>query len=502
MKVHANAPLGPKGRETMVLRVLEQGWSRTEAAEAAGVSERTCSKWVRRYRADGERRAAGSLVGAEVDPAPHARRARRDHRVAAQAADDCGAEIAFCLAMALSTVSAVLLRVGLGKLSRLEPPEPPNRYERRHAGELLHVDVKKLGRIADGRAGHRVHGNRRLQLSPRRRDAAGRDRKLVGWEYVHVCVDDATRLAYVEVLADEKATTAVGFLQRAVAFYASHGVRVRAVMSDNGACYRSTIHAFACRALDIRHLRTRPYRPRTNGKAERFIRTLLAGWAYGAIYGSSHERTAALDGWIWTYNHRRPHGALSHKTPIARLNDLSRCRFLRRATGFDRIESDDRPCVGMPLFALEATGSLHRAWATELERRWPRSLRFFAPSETQAAQGAARARAVSDRRSRFRGARLARAPRHWSPCEPHRVSKRCSRAVAHRRQFDLSRSRRSANDYMTNSTRSRPVSRPPHRMAARCHCTRRPRRAVLACAAAFAGQSPSPRRCRRAPAAA
>jgi transposase InsO family protein len=322
MKVHANAPLGPKGRETMVLRVLEQGWSRMEAAEAAGVSERTCSKWVRRYLADGE---AGLLDRSSAPKSiPHR---TPDELVEAivllRKLRMTGAEIAFCLAMALSTVSAVLLRVGLGKLSRLEAPEPPNRYERRHAGELLHVDVKKLGRIADGRAGHRVHGNRRLQRSPRKRDGAGRDRKLVGWEFVHVCVDDATRLAYVEVLPDEKATTAVGFLQRAIAFYAHHGITVQAVMSDNAACYRSTIHAFACRALGIRHLRTRPYRPRTNGKAERFIRTLLAGWAYGAIYGSSRERTAALDGWIWTYNHRRPHGALSHKPPIARLNELN-----------------------------------------------------------------------------------------------------------------------------------------------------------------------------------
>ncbi len=322
MKVHANAPLGPKGREIMVLRVLEQGWSRTQAAAAAGVSERTCSKWIRRYLAEGE---AGLL---DRSSAPKSIPHRTPDElveviVLLRKLRMTGAEIAFCLAMALSTVSAVLLRVGLGKLCRLEPPEPPNRYERRHAGELLHVDVKKLGRIPQGRAGHRVHGNRRLQRSPRKRDATGVARKLVGWEFVHVCVDDATRLAYVEVLADEKATTAVAFLQRAISFYASHGISVQAVMSDNGACYRSTIHAFACRALGIRHLRTRPYRPRTNGKAERFIRTLLAGWAYGAIYGSSKERTAALDGWLWTYNHRRPHGALSHKPPIARLNDLN-----------------------------------------------------------------------------------------------------------------------------------------------------------------------------------
>ena len=318
MKVHANAPLGPKGRETMVLRVLEQGWSRTEAAEAAGVSERTCSKWVKRYLAGG----VGGLLDRSSAPKsiPHR---TPDELVEAivllRKLRMTGAEIAFCLAMALSTVSAVLLRVGLGKLSCLQPPEPANRYQRRRAGELLHIDVKKLGRIPEGRAGHRVHGNRALQRSPRTRDAAGVDRKLVGWEYVHVCVDDATRLAYVEVLSDEKATSAVAFLRRAIAFYASHGITVERVMTDNGACYRSTIHALACRALSIRHLRTRPYRPRTNGKAERFIRTLIAGWAYGAIYGSSNERADALDGWLWIYNHRRPHGALSHTAPIARL---------------------------------------------------------------------------------------------------------------------------------------------------------------------------------------
>jgi transposase InsO family protein len=298
MKVHANAPLGPKGRETMVLRVLEQGWSRTEAALAAGVSDRTCSKWIGRYLADGP----AGLVDRSSAPRsiPHR---TPDEFVDAIAAlrrlRMTGSEIAACLGMALSTVSAVLQRIGLGKLSRLEPPEPPNRYERRHPGELIHVDIKKLGRIPAGRAGHRMHGQRRLQRSPRKDG-----KRVIGWEYVHVAVDDATRLAYVEVLANEQALTAVGFLRRAVAFYRAHGIDVERVMSDNGACYRSTIHAVACRSMRLRHLRTRPYRPRTNGKAERFIRTLLAGWAYGAIYGSSAERTAALDGWLWTYNHR------------------------------------------------------------------------------------------------------------------------------------------------------------------------------------------------------
>ena len=222
------------------------------------------------------------------------------------------AEIALCLGMALSTVSAVLRRIDLGKRSRLDPPEPPNRYERARPGELLHIDIKKLGRIRGG-AGHRITGRR-----------AGMHRSRgAGWDYVHVCVDDATRLAYVEVLTDEKATTVAGFLRRAIRHYQRHGITVERVMTDNGPGYRSTLHAIACRVHGVRHLRTRPYRPRTNGKAERFIRTLITGWAYGAIYATSAERTAALDGWLWTYNHRRPHGALSHKPPTARLRELN-----------------------------------------------------------------------------------------------------------------------------------------------------------------------------------
>lgn len=222
------------------------------------------------------------------------------------------AEIALCLGMALSTVSAVLARIGLGKLSRLAPIEPPNGYERRKAGELLHIDIKKLGRIPPG-GGHRARGR-----GPGRHHGQG-----IGWDYVHVCVDDATRLAYAEVLVNEQATTIVAFLRRAVAFYRRHAICVERVMTDNGPGYRSALHTLACRSLALRHLRTRPYRPRTNGKAERFIRTLLNGWAYGALYGSTAERTAALDGWLFTYNHQRPHGALSHKTPAARLTELN-----------------------------------------------------------------------------------------------------------------------------------------------------------------------------------
>jgi len=308
MKLHGNARTCPKSRRLLVDR-LEGGWSLTEAAEAAGVSERTAAKWLSRWRAEGE---AGLQ---DRSSAPHRIPSRTpEPRVEAIAAlrrlRMTGPEIAELLGMASSTVSAVLDRIGLGKLSRLEPPEPPNRYERKRAGELIHIDVKKLVRIEKG-AGHRVTGKRTRQA------------KGAGWERVHVCVDDATRLAYVEVLGDEKARTSVGFLKRAVAFYAAHGIIVERVMTDNGPGYTSIAHAIACRALGIRHIRTRPFRPRTNGKAERFIRTMLGGWAYGAIYRDSAQRTAALSGWLDFYNWRRPHGSLSHKPPGARLAELN-----------------------------------------------------------------------------------------------------------------------------------------------------------------------------------
>jgi transposase InsO family protein len=317
MKLHANAALSLNQRRRMVRRVVEDGWSLMKAAEAAEVSDRTCSKWVERYLSEGERGLR------DRSSAPHS----IPHRTPTDRVEVIellrrlrmtSSEISECLGMALSTVSAVLKRIGLGKLSRLDPVEPPNRYERRQAGELLHIDVKKLGKING--AGWRVTGNKASQNANRRARRRGGP---AGWEFVHVCVDDATRLAYAEVLADEKATTAIAFLRRAVAFYAAHGIRVERVMTDNGSAYRSIAHALACRAMGIRHLRTRPRRPRTNGKAERFIKTMMAGWNDGAIYSSSRERAAALDGWLWTYNHRRRHGALSHKPPIARLNELN-----------------------------------------------------------------------------------------------------------------------------------------------------------------------------------
>jgi transposase InsO family protein len=318
MRLHANARTCPNSRLVMVRRFLA-GRSREILAAEFAVSTRTVSKWVARYRAEGE----PGLVDRSSAP----RRVHRTDpdRVEAIAAlrrlGMTGAEIAMCLTMPVSTVSAVLQRVGLGKLSRLEPPEPPeppNRYQRERPGELLHIDVKKLGRIRG--AGHRMTG---MRASQKRTRINGRLTGVAGWEFVHVCVDDATRLAYVEVLEDETGRTSVGFLRRAIAFYDRHGITVERVMTDNGTAYRSTIHAIACRALGVRHLRTRPYRPRTNGKAERFIRTLLGGWAYGALYATSRERTAALDGWLWIYNHRRPHGSLSHQTPAARLAELN-----------------------------------------------------------------------------------------------------------------------------------------------------------------------------------
>jgi transposase InsO family protein/transposase len=310
MQLHANAAVSLIKRRQMVGRVLEDGWSVAAAAAAAETSSKTCGKWVSRYRAEGEcglldRSSAPRLVANATDES------RIAAIVALRRLRFTGPEIAEALGMALSTVSGILTRIGMGRLGRLGL-EPAERYERQRPGELIHVDVKKLGRIA--RPGHRVLG---------RQSAGGHHRRRYehGWEFVHVCVDDCTRLAYVEVLGDEKAATAIGFLRRAVAFYRRHGIRVERLITDNGAAYRSTVHAIACRALGIRHLRTRPYRPQTNGKAERFIRTLLGGWAYGALYRNSTERTAALDGWIDYYNHHRRHAALGHKPPIARLRE-------------------------------------------------------------------------------------------------------------------------------------------------------------------------------------
>jgi transposase InsO family protein len=315
MKLHGNAALSWSGRRRLVEQVVVEGTTVTVAAAAAGVSVRCARKWVGRYLAEGER----GLHDRSSAPKRVANRTGPD-RVAAIVAlrrlRFTAAEIADTLGMALSTVSGILTRGGLGRLGRIGL-EQPVRYERSRPGELIHIDIKKLGRIRG--AGHRVTGSRASQRKTRRE---GRRVGVAGWEYVHIAVDDYSRLAYAEVLDDEKATTAVGFLRRAVAFYARHGIAVEQLLTDNGSAYRATIHALACRTLRIRHRRTRPYRPQTNGKAERFIRTMLAGWAYGPIYRSSRERTAALDGWLWHYNHRRRHSALGHQPPITRTNLL------------------------------------------------------------------------------------------------------------------------------------------------------------------------------------
>jgi transposase InsO family protein len=302
----------------MVRLVVEDGWSITAAAAEFNTSSRTCSKWVARFREASEsglldRSSACVRVANRTD----------ERRIAVIAGlrrlRFTGPEIADVLGMPLSTVSGILARIGMGKLGRLGL-EPAQRYERARPGELIHIDVKKLGRIERG-AGKRIFGGS-SHYTGSFTDAAGRRRRLAGWDCVHVAIDDATRLAYAEVLADETAATAVAFLRRALAHFRSYGITVERVLTDNGSPYRSAIHAIACRALGVRHLRTRPRRPQTNGKAERFIRTMLGGWAYGAIYSSSRERTAALDGWLFTYNHRRRHAGIGHQTPITRLNNL------------------------------------------------------------------------------------------------------------------------------------------------------------------------------------
>jgi transposase InsO family protein/transposase-like protein len=302
----------------MVAMVVEESCSITDAAEKFAVSAKTCRKWCRRFLAGGEL----GLLDRSSAPAssPLLTPAERVEAIAAlRRLRFTGPEIAETLNMALSTVSQILARIGMGKLGRLGM-EPAQRYEWARPGELIHIDIKKLGRIQGG-AGKRVRQTKRQHYRRSFTDQAGKRRNTVGWDYVHIAIDDCTRLAYAEVLADEKAVTVIGFLRRAVAFYARHGITVQRLLTDNGSGYRSKVHAIACRTLGIRHLRTRPYRPQTNGKAERFIRTILGGWAYGAIYRTSDERTAALDGWLWHYNHRRRHSALSHQTPIARLNE-------------------------------------------------------------------------------------------------------------------------------------------------------------------------------------
>lgn len=302
MTLHQNAKTCPASRRLMCERI-DAGWPLTQAAEAAGVSGRRAREWYRRWQA-GDRALVDRSSVAHSIPAKtpadveEAVCALRELRMS-------GSRIAEVLRMPERTVRAVLARNAMAKLPRPDAAEPANRYERPAPGELLHIDVKKLGRI--GREGHRVNGDRRTRS------------RGIGWEYVHVCVDDCTRLAYVEVLSSERTDDVVAFLGRAVAFYNAHGIEIQRLMTDNGPGYRSIAHAALCRQLGIRHLFTQPYRPKTNGKAERFIQTLLREWAYAAAYPTSAARSRALPAFLDRYNNHRPHKALGGIPPAKRL---------------------------------------------------------------------------------------------------------------------------------------------------------------------------------------
>ena len=313
MNAHSLARTTPVSRAVLIGRVLEEGRSIAQTAAAFGVSARTVYKWMTRYRLEGAaglrdrssrpRRSPTRTSGEVEDLILRLRRSRQT-----------GPQIARGLRMPTATVARVLKRAGLQRLHLLEPPQRPNRYERKRPGELLHLDVKKLGRIA-GHVGHRIHGDRRTRI------------KGAGWEFVHVAIDDASRLAYVEVLVDEKSHSTVAFLQRALAWYRAHGIRIQRILSDNGANYRSHIFRRFCLRRSIRVLKTRPYRPQTNGKAERFIQTLTREWAYARPFTHSRFRTRALQPWLRYYNQRRPHGSLDGKPPVSRLRGIREQRL-------------------------------------------------------------------------------------------------------------------------------------------------------------------------------
>ncbi len=305
MDIHKNARLTVHGRERIVHQVM-RGQTPKAAASAAGVCPRTIRKWVARYRAEG--------------PAGLRDRSSRPHRLRRPTPREVieticqlrrqrwtGKQIAAEVGVSPATISRVLRRLGLNRLSALEP-EPVRRYERENPGELIHIDIKKLGRI--GSVGHRITGRRTGVIN----------RHLgIGWEFVHVCIDDASRLAFSRVLKDERKESAIAFLEAAVDYYASLGVKVERVTTDNGSCYLSRAFGKACKRLGLRHIRTKPYTPKTNGKAERFIQTSLREWAYARAYNTSDDRTAELPQWLHRYNWHRPHGSIGSKPPISRL---------------------------------------------------------------------------------------------------------------------------------------------------------------------------------------
>ena len=305
MNIHKNARLTPLRREEMALSVIEGRLSKAHAARTYGVSAKIVARWVERFKADGrdgmaDRSSRPRVMPGMTDPAVAARivTLRRQRWT--------GRHIALEVGVSPATVSRVLKRAGLSRLKDLEPAEPAKRYERDHPGEMIHIDIKKLGRFE--RVGHPITGDRTVQSNSRG----------VGWEFVHVSIDDASRIAFSQILPDERKESAVAFLKAAVAYYASLGVTVTRVMTDNGSCYRSKAFAKACRTLGLKHVRTRPYTPKTNGKAERFIQTALREWAYAVAYPTSDHRAAELPVWLHRYNWHRPHGSLKSKTPISR----------------------------------------------------------------------------------------------------------------------------------------------------------------------------------------
>lgn len=304
MNVHKNARTTPRSRALLVHRVLHERWPVSTVADAFGVSQRTVYKWVARYRAEGAPGLRDRSCAAR----------RRPHALTApwlalikllRQARLVAAEIASRLPLARSTVSAVLNRLGLGRLRYLNPPAVVQRYEWSRPGELVHLDTKKLGRIV--RPSHRVTGDRRDTV-----DGAG-------WEFAHVAIDDCSRFAYVEILPDDKRYTATAFWLRALREFRRRGIHVQRVLTDNGGAYRSRPFRKACRWLGITAKRTRPYRPQTNGKAERLIQTLLRKWAYAVPYANSTQRRAALAPWLQFYNEERPHAGLNRQTPASRV---------------------------------------------------------------------------------------------------------------------------------------------------------------------------------------
>ena len=304
MDIHKNARLTPHSRGELVRRVLIERQTPKAVATAFGVCLKTVRKWIERFQAEGEAglRDRSSRPHRLRSPTPkesveRIEVLRRERRPASHIAKEVGVSPA--------TVSRVLKRLGLNKLKALDPPAPVRRYERDTPGELIHIDIKKLGRFET--VGHRITGVR----SERTRHA--------GWEFVHVCIDDASRIAYSQIKPDEKKRSAVAFLKAAVAYYKSLGVTVARVMTDNGSCYRAKAFARACRQLKLKHIRTRPYTPKTNGKAERFIQTALREWAYARAYPTSDHRAKELPIWLHRYNWHRPHGSLKSKPPISRL---------------------------------------------------------------------------------------------------------------------------------------------------------------------------------------